>query len=139
MILQTTMEVFLKRITFISVLLLALTAGAAEVQTSQLEVSAVQPLNQIVSYHFGRTFVNSMMTVRYDITNRGYEVIPFEGAYVYGANYNVRHTCAAGIPAKSRCVVEIRYWPMFEGFHHGELDMLFANSNDVRFYLSGEA
>ena len=133
------MEVFLKRFTFISVLFLALTAGAAEVKTSHLEISAVQPLNQNVSYHFGRTFVNSMQTIRFDITNRGYEAIPFEGAYFYGANYNVRHTCSAGIPARSRCVVEIRYWPMFEGFHQGQLDMLFANSNDIRFYISGEA
>ena len=104
-----------------------------------LEVNAIKPLNHVMNFNFGLTYVNSLRTAQFEITNSSLEMIPFEGSYVHGADFSARHSCSHGIPARGRCLVEIRYWPMFVGYHYGQVDFLFAYGNDIRFMVSGEA
>ena len=120
------------------VLALSISALAVEVK-STLSVTAAQPFNQSVNYHFGTVYTNQPRYVRYDITNNGDQYLPFQQANMYGMYFDARHTCQNGIPAFSRCWVEVRYWPAFEGFHSAQLEMLFANYNDIFFYVSGQA
>ncbi|OFZ31064.1 MAG: hypothetical protein A2622_00215 [Bdellovibrionales bacterium RIFCSPHIGHO2_01_FULL_40_29] len=122
------------------ILTLITTASVVHARPAGLEISSTKPqIEQRINHSFGRIFVNTTAYVRYDITNTGDVLIPFEGAYVYGANFTARHNCGDGIAAKARCHVDIRYWPMTEGHHTGEVDMLFGENNDIQFFLWGEA
>lgn len=128
----------MKLFSVILVFAMSIAAQAVEVK-STLTVTSAQPFNQSVNYHFGQTFTNQTRYVRYDITNNGDQYLPFQQANMFGMFFDARHTCQNGIQPFGRCWVEIRYWPAFEGFHHGQLEMLFANFNDIIFYVSGQA
>ncbi len=128
----------MKLFSVILVLALSVSAFAVEVK-STLSVTAAQPFNQSVNYSFGATYTNQSRYVRYDITNNGDQYLPFQQANLYGMYYYARHTCQNGIPAFSRCWVEIKYWPTFEGFHRAQLELLFADDNAIVFYVSGQA
>ncbi len=127
--------------TTISVSIHETTTQATQLEQSVLapQAAAVAPLSQSVSYFFGQTYVNQPRYVRYDIVNNGEQLLRFEGSIMYGIDFNERHTCQNGIPARSRCWVEIRYMPFHEGYHSGQLELRFADLNDIRFFLSGQA
>ena len=107
--------------------------------SKNIEINLTASQNHNINYNFGLTRLGSPNYVRFYLINHETEIIPFAHAYIYGADFSATHNCQAGIPAKGRCTVEIRYWPLFEGFNSGQLEMHFADNNDFRFYLYGEA
>lgn len=94
---------------------------------------------QRLSYNFGRVWLNSMNTVRYTIRNTGTTLLVREGFTISGHGYEAYTNCPTPMGPGVVCDLEIRYWPAFEGFHFGRMNMLFSDRNDILIDLYGEA
>lgn len=135
----------MKKIALFFVCFFSFSAFAQQMNSQSLESgeinlgSELEVATQRFSHHFGRVWVNSANIVRYWITNQGVTPLAREGFYVRGVFFEAYTDCPRILAPSQRCTLEIRYWPAFEGFHSGLVEMQFADRNDVIIDLFGEA
>lgn len=100
----------------------------------------VQPFeSSFLYYDFGRQFVGSVRYARYDVTNTGTEPLKFVSAIISGSfDFRGYHNCTNGLLPNQKCVFEIRYQPMFEGFDTGRFSISFSGDNTIVVELRGE-
>ena len=90
------------------------------------------------SSNIGLTFVNSLNTVTFKITNTGDEALTYRQAVIYGIPFGARHNCTAGLLPNESCNVRIEFWPHQEGYFSGQFQLRF-NEDSVVIDLWGNA
>ena len=130
----------MKKIAILFVCLFSLSTYAQSLEVREINVgSEVEVSTQRLSYNFGRVWVNSMNIVRYWITNQGAAPLAREGFFVRGMFFEAYTDCPRVLAPAQRCNLEIRYWPAFEGFHSGRVEMQFIDKNDIIVDVYGNA
>ena len=101
-------------------------------QVSQSELAPVEltPLAQpstlgSTSYNFGFSWVNSLNTATFKITNVGTGVLTYRQAAIYGIAFGARHNCTGVLLPNQSCRVRIEFWPHQEGFFSGQFQLKF--------------
>lgn len=100
----------------------------------------IQPMDSsFLFYNFGRQFVGSVRFVRYDVTNTGTEPLQFGSAVISGSfDFDGYHNCTNGLLPRQKCIFEISYRPVFEGFDTGRFSISFSGNNTIVVDLRGE-
>ncbi len=83
------------------------------------------------SYDFGYTWVNSLSTVTFKITNIGTGILNYRQAVIYGIAFNGRHNCNLALFPNESCTVRIEFWPHQEGSYNGQFQLRFAEDTSI--------
>lgn len=90
--------------------------------------------------NFGRVMVGTAHYARYTVKNTGDSALAWKDAVVYGSiDFEGYHSCRNGLQPQQSCWIEIRYWPMFEGWDTGTFVITFDQQNRIQIDLNGEA
>ncbi|MCB0420218.1 MAG: hypothetical protein KDD61_04435 [Bdellovibrionales bacterium] len=122
---------------FAAVLLLAPFSQAEYDIPLNIEMNSADPANSY-SYNFGRVRVNSVRYARFDVTNTGDTPLTFQAASISGPGYSANHSCRGVLEVSEKCLVEIRYWPPFEGFQSGQFQLKFKELSPLVIRLLGQ-
>lgn len=120
----------MKLLILISGLFISL-AATASLQVEPVLGSNAKPslTEEYLSYNFGMVFVNSRVSVRYNVRNTGTTPLTFKDAVIWGADFSADHSCGKGLQPNETCQFEVAYWPMFEGMSSGRFLLEFAEDN----------
>lgn len=129
-----------------SVLLALLTAPAS----AQIQARAEYPLTALSApvevttqsyyyYNFGTIYRGSSRSTYFSITNTGRTPLTFGGVYVSGIDFNAYYSCPRILEPGRSCQMEVRYWPLNEGWHRGRVNVTFYEASSLVIDVEGRA
>ncbi len=102
-------------------------------QVSQSELTPLAKPSTFgrTSYDFGYTWVNSLSTVTFKITNIGTGILNYRQAIIYGIAFNGRHNCNMALFPNESCTVRIEFWPHQPGSYNGQFQLRFFEDTSI--------
>lgn len=102
-------------------------------QVSQAELTPLAMPSTMgrTSYDFGYTWVNSLSTATFKITNTGDTPLTYRQAVIYGVHFGARHNCSAGLLPNQSCNVRVEFWPHQEGYFSGQFQLRFKEDRVI--------
>ena len=121
------------------VLIILLQAAWSEASELEILLGGNAPRDQYLSANFGITFVHMSQYRDWTITNTGLSDLNINKIIIRGVMFDAQTNCPRIMLPKKKCLLRARYNPFTEGFHSGQLDVIFNEGGNIYIDLYGNA